>query len=326
MICLSHNGRMVSMNLPTVVAPWLWFAFVGGVLTLLIFDLVFLRKKHQHMTQMQAMGWSAFWISLALVFTGWFTFEYGKDLGVPFLTAYLVEQSLSVDNLFVIYLIFQSFRIPRENQHRVLFWGILGAIVFRGVLIVLGVDLIHRFDWLMYLFGGILVVTGAKLLIGSDDNENVMDSWIVRYCQKVIPLTDKFDREHFFTVENGRKVATPLFFALIVIEVSDVVFAVDSIPAVLAITSDAFVAFASNILAILGLRSLFFVIAEWVSKLRYLKPGLSVILGFIGIKMLISHFYKIPSIISLAVILGVLTTAGLTSWYVAWREEKRTSN
>jgi tellurite resistance protein TerC len=312
----------MGMSLPTAVEPWLWWAFIGGVLALLFFDLVILRKKHQHMTQKQALGWSAFWFSLALLFTAWFTFEYGKDLGIPFLTAYLVEQSLSVDNLFVIFLIFQAFKIPKENQHRVLFWGILGAIVFRGVLIILGVDLIHRFDWLMYVFGAILVFTGAKLLLGSDENADVMESWIVRWCKKVMPLTKKFDKEHFFTKEGGKTVATPLFLALMVIEVSDIVFAVDSIPAVLAITNDAFVAFASNILAILGLRSLYFVIAEWVAKLRYLKPGLAVILGFIGVKMLIAHFYKIPSLVSLAVIIGVLTTAGLTSWYVANRQGK----
>jgi tellurite resistance protein TerC len=307
------------MNLPTVVAPWLWPAFIGGVLALLFFDLVILQKRHKHMTHVQALGWSAFWVSLALAFTGWFTFEYGKELGVPFLTAYLVEQSLSVDNLFVIFLIFQAFRIPKDNQHRVLYWGILGAIVFRGILIILGVDLIHRFDWLMYVFGAILIFTAAKLLMGSDENSDVMDSWIVRWSKKVVPMTNVFHGENFFFKEGGRRVATPLFLALVVIEVSDIVFAVDSIPAVLAITNDAFVAFASNILAILGLRSLYFIIAEWVAKLRYLKPGLSVILGFIGVKMLISHYYKIPSLVSLAIILGVLLTAGLTSWYVAKR-------
>jgi tellurite resistance protein TerC len=303
-------------RLPSEVAPWLWPAFIGGVLLLLFFDLVVLRRKHQDMNTKQALLWSAFWAAIALAFTAWFSHQYGKALGIPFLTAYLVEQSLSIDNLFVIFLLFQAFKIAKNNQHRVLFWGILGAIIFRGVLIIVGVGLIHRFEWLMYVFGGILVFTGAKLLFGKEEDENdVMESGVVRWAKKIFPMTNKFDGERFFIVENGKRFATPLFLTLIVIEVSDIIFAVDSIPAVLAVTNDAFVAFASNILAILGLRSLYFVIAEWVAKMKYLKPGLAVILSFIGVKMLISHYVKVPSLVSLAVIVFVLLVAGLASWY-----------
>jgi tellurite resistance protein TerC len=314
----------MSLHTVSAVDTWLWPAFIGSVLFLLFLDLFVLHKKNEVMSQKQALGWSAFWISLSLMFTAWFTYRYGTTLGTQFLTGYLVEQSLSIDNLFVILLIFQSLKIPQANQHRVLFWGILGAIVFRGILIVVGVDLIHRFDWLMYVFGGILIVTGAKLFFGSDESQDVNDSFAVRVARKFLPLTKKFHGDHFWARENGVLVATPLFLALIVIELSDIIFAVDSIPAVLAITKDAFVAFGSNILAILGLRSLYFVIAEWVSKLKYLKPGLAVILCFIGGKMLLANFYHVPSWVSLLVIIGVLTTAGLTSWYVA-RQEKRKS-
>lgn len=306
-------------NLPTAVDAWLWPAFIGTILTLLFFDLFVLHRKSEVMSQKQALGWSLFWITLSLIFTGWFASQYGMELGVPFLTGYLVELSLSVDNLFVIFLVFQSLHIPKRYQHRVLFWGILGAVLSRGALIILGVELIHRFEWLMYVFGGILVVTAAKLVVGSDESEEVTESWVVRMARRYLRVSDKPDGDHFFTRENGLLKATPLFLALVVVEISDIIFAVDSIPAVLAITNDAFVAFGSNILAILGLRSLYFVIAEWVSRLRYLKPGLSVILGFIGVKMLISHYYKIPSWVSLLVIVGVLLTAGLTSWYVARR-------
>lgn len=313
---------MPNLSLQTVVDPWLWPAFICAVLFFILLDLFVLHKKDEVMSQKQALGWSAFWIGLSLLFAGWFTFQYGTNLGVQFLTGYLVEQTLSIDNLFVILLIFQSFKIPQANQHRVLFWGIMGAIVFRGILIVIGVDLIHKFDWLMYVFGGILILTGAKFFFESDEKKDVTDSFAVKVAQKFIPLTPRFHGNYFWAREGGKWVATPLFLALIVIEISDIIFAVDSIPAVLAVTNDAFVAFGSNILAILGLRSLYFVIAEWVSQLKYLKPGLAVILCYIGTKMSISNFYHVPSWVSLVVITGVLSTAALTSWYVA-RQQKR---
>jgi tellurite resistance protein TerC len=306
------------------VAPsWLWIGFTAGILILLFIDLsLFGKGNHKNQTK-TALIESAIWIAIALAFNLWFAMTYGKDLGVQFLTGYLVEKSLSVDNLFVILLIFSSFKIAPRHQHRVLFYGVLGAIVLRAIFILVGANLLHHFHWILYIFGLILVVTAIKFLRESDDKIDTKENWSIRLLRKFIPFTDKTEEAHFFVKEQGVIKATPIFMALVVIEVTDLVFAVDSIPAVFSVTQDAFVAFASNILAVLGLRALYFVLAEWVGKLRYLKPGLATILGFIGIKMLVVDFIKIPSQISLLVIFFILLTAGLSSWYVARIEEKR---
>lgn len=309
------------------VAPnWLWVSFTIGVVALLIVDLSLFGRSGHKISRKVALTESAIWIGVALAFNAWFWHAYGSQLGLEFLTGYLVEKSLSVDNLFVILLIFSAFRIPDEHQHRILFFGILGAIILRAFFIIIGAQLLHSFHWILYIFGLILVVTAVKFLRESDDTMDVQENWSLRLIRKVIPTTTKFHGSNFFTVENGVRKATPLFLALIVIEATDLVFAVDSIPAVFAVTQDAFVAFASNILAILGLRALYFVLADWVGKLRYLKPGLAAILGFIGIKMLLIDLIKIPSWISLLVIFSVLTTAALSSWYVARIEERRRGN
>lgn len=316
----------MSLHLPTVVDPWLWPAFIGGVVFMILLDLFVLHRKNEIMPHKTALMWSVFWVGISLAFTTWFSFEYGTQLGTEFLTGYVVEQSLSIDNLFVILLIFKSFRIPQKFQHRVLFWGILGAIIFRGVLIIVGVDLIHKFDWLMYIFGGILIFTGLKFLFEKEADLEKEDAeeekGIIRWVKKFIPVTKELHGEHFFINENAVRKATPLFLALVVIELSDIIFAVDSIPAVLAITKDAFVAFGSNILAVMGLRALYFVIAEWVGKLKYLKPGLAVILCFIGTKMIIAKWYHVPSAVSLVVIIGVLAIAGFASWFVTRNEHR----
>jgi tellurite resistance protein TerC len=304
------------MSLPTVVAPWLWPTFIGAVVVLLVLDLFVFHRKSHVMKVKEAALWSVFWISLAGAFTVWFGHQYGSGLGLEFATGYIVELSLSVDNLFVMLLIFKSLRIPAQFQHRVLFWGILGAIVFRAVMILVGVDLIHQFNWVLYIFGVILIASAVKFLFESDSKEDVTDTWVVRTIKKFIPMTNTVHGDHFFIHEGGIRKATPLFLALVVVEMTDIMFAVDSIPAVLAITKDAFVAFGSNILAILGLRSLYFVIADWIERFRYLKPGLAAILGFVGVKMLIVEFYHVPSWVSLTVIVMILVTAGLTSWYV----------
>lgn len=290
--------------------------FTGGILFFLFFDLFVLQRKTHKMSFKEAVTWSVFWVTLALIFNAWFAFEYGHSLGLEFLTGYLVELSLSVDNLFVILLVFRSFRIPDAYQHRVLFWGILGAVVFRAIFIIIGVDLINKFHWIMYVFGFILLYSAGKFLFESDEVKDVTQHWVVKLLRRVLPMTSKIEGQHFWVREKTRLHATPLFLALAVIEMTDIVFAVDSIPAVLAVTQDAFVAFASNILAILGLRSLYFVIADLVGKIRFLKPGLACILGFIGIKMLLIDVYHIPSTVSLMVILGILFTATLSSWYV----------
>lgn len=306
------------------IAPsWLWISFCAGIFVLLLVDLSLFGKGDHKISRKKALIESGIWIAIALLFNLWFGYEYGQTLGIEFLTGYLVEKSLSVDNLFIILLIFGAFRIPDRYQHRVLFYGVLGAIIMRAFFIVLGAQLLHLFHWILYVFGAILVLTAIKFLRESDDHTDVKDSWSIRFIKKFIPTTNTFNGHHFFIMENGLRKATPLFLALIVIEVTDLIFAVDSIPAVFAVTQDAFVAFASNILAILGLRALYFVLADWVGKLRYLKPGLAAILGFIGVKMLIIDFYKIPSWVSLLVIFSILTTAALSSWYVARIEKSR---
>lgn len=310
------------------VAPAsLWAAFAVGVIVLLGIDLS-LFGKSQHASHGKsatriALLESAIWISLALCFNLWFAWTYGTTLGVEFLTGYLVEKSLSIDNLFVILLVFGSFKIPKQHQHRVLFYGVLGAILLRAFFIIVGAQLLHAFHWILYVFGGILLVTAIKLLRDTDHAVDPKENLAVRLLKRVIPTTDRLDGSHFFIKDKGVRKATPLFLALVVIEVTDLVFAVDSIPAVFAVTQDAFVAFASNILAILGLRALYFVLADWVGKLRYLKPGLAAILGFIGAKMLLMDLFKVPSWVSLLVIFSILTTAGLSSWYIAKVEEKK---
>lgn len=307
----------------SVVPTSLWITFTIGVIVLLIIDLSLFGKSGHKMSTKSALIESGLWMSVALLFNGWFALNYGKVLGTEFLTGYLIEKSLSVDNLFVILLVFSAFKIPSQYQHRVLFFGVLGAIVFRAFFILVGAQLLHMFHWILYVFGAILVVTAIKFLRETDDKADVQDSWSTRTLKRFIPTTNVFNGHNFFIIENGIRKATPLFLALAVIEVTDLIFAVDSIPAVFAVTQDAFVAFASNILAILGLRALYFVLADWVAKLRYLKPGLAAILGFIGVKMLLIDVYKIPSSVSLMVILAILLTAGLSSWYVAKMELKR---
>ncbi|MGE0633402.1 MAG: TerC family protein [Pseudobdellovibrionaceae bacterium] len=307
----------------TVAPNSLWLFFSAGILVLLAIDLSLFGKGDKKVSSKKALLESGAWICVALLFNAWFAYEYGSDLGLEFLTGYLVEKSLSVDNLFVILLIFNSFKIPAGFQHRVLFFGILGAIVLRAFFIVIGAQLLHTFHWILYLFGFFLVATAVKFLRETDDHINPEENFFLRLVKKAIPTTDDTSHNQFFVRENGIRKATPLFLALIVIEFTDLVFAVDSIPAVFAVTQDAFVAFASNILAILGMRALYFVIADLVGKLRYLKPGLAVVLGFIGIKMLIIDFFKIPSWISLLVIIAILTTAGLSSWYVSKLESQR---
>ena len=300
------------------VAPsWLWVAFTLSVFVLLLVDLsLFGRGNHKVQAKMALLE-SGIWIAISLGFTAWFTVSFGTELGLEFLTGYLVEKSLSVDNLFVILLIFSSLKIPDAYQHRVLFYGVLGAIVLRAIFILLGAHLLNSFHWVLYIFGLILVITAIKFLRETDEKIDAAENWSTRALKRFIPTTDKINGSHFFIKENGIRKATPLFLALVAIEVTDLVFAVDSIPAVFAVTQDAFVAFASNVLAILGLRALYFLLIDWVSKLRYLKPGLTMILGFTGAKMLLADFIKIPSWVSLLVIFAILTTAGLSSWYIA---------
>lgn len=313
-------GQFVSQI--SVVPSWLWVAFSAGILVLLLVDLSLFGRGTHKISRKTSLFETAIWISVALIFNLWFGWTYGRELGIEFLTGYLLEKSLSVDNLFVILLIFSSFRIPSEHQHRVLFYGVLGAIVLRAGFIIVGAQLVQSFHWILYVFGAILVITAVKFLRESDEKIDANENWAIRLLRRFLPTTNVMHGRHFVVVENGVRKVTPLFLALVVIEVTDLIFAVDSIPAVFAVTQDAFVAFASNVLAILGLRALYFVLADWVERLRYLKPGLAAILGFIGCKMLLMDVFKIPSWISLLVVMAILLTAGLSSWYVNRVKEK----
>ena len=299
------------------IAPlWLWIAFSISIFVLLFVDLFIFGQEEKKITTQKALKESAFWIALSLVFNAGFFYEFGAKLGIEFFTGYLVEKSLSVDNLFIILLIFKSLKVPDSSQHKVLFWGVFGAVIFRAIFILIGAQLLHSFEWILYIFGAILLITGIKFLFEGDDKEEVKDSFVIKSLKKVLPTTSKFEGSKLFIKIKGKYLATPLLMALVAIELTDIIFAVDSIPAVFSITKDAFIAFSSNILAVLGLRALYFVLADMVGKLRFLKPGLAAILGFIGLKMLLVDFFHVPSWVSLLVIIMILLTASLSSWYV----------
>lgn len=300
----------------------LWAVFAVLVLGCLAIDLLFLNRKAHVVTFKEAIRQSAFWFALALAFGAGIYVELGRDEAVTFLTGYVVEQSLSVDNLFVILLVFGSFKIPMELQRRVLFWGIIGAFLLRAVCIGVGVVALERFHWLLYIFGAILIWGGVKTAFEKDDDEDgIEDSWTVRQIKRVVPVTRELDGEKFFTRVNGKLMATPLFLVLVVVEVSDLVFAVDSIPAVLAISQDPFIVYTSNIFAILGLRSIFFALAHVMSLFRYLKYALAVILVFVGAKIMLADWYEVPVVVALSVILGLLAAATVASVVVGPRDD-----
>jgi len=304
------NGASVNWEGP-MGSPLSWFAFLGFVAVLLAIDLgVFHRRPHEVRLR-EAITWSAIWIGIALLFNAFVWWRSGPQTGTEFLTAYLVEKSLSVDNVFVFVAIFGALAIPPALQHRVLFWGVLSALGMRMAMIVGGAAALQRFHWLIYVFGGILVLSGIKLLVlRGDDGPPGSAMQLVR---RLVPATDRFDGARFLTRENGRLLATPLLTALIVIELADAVFAVDSVPAVLAVTDDVFIAFTSNALALLGLRSLFFVLAGAVRKFRYLKVGLAGVLIFVGAKMTLAGVVQIPPVVSLAVVVALLAASILVS-------------
>lgn len=279
-----------------------WALFNVFVLAMLALDLgVFHRKAHA-IRPREALIWTVVWISLALLFNVYVYFQAGQEIALEFLTGYLLEKSLSVDNIFVIVMIFAFFRVPAAYQHRVLFWGVLGALVLRGVFIGLGAYVLHRWHWVIYVFGALLVITGIKMAIKKDEVEDLAENPILKLARRVIPITRDYHGQSFMIRENGRLVGTPLLLVVLLVEVSDLLFAIDSIPAIFAITDDTFVVYTSNVFAILGLRSMFFLLAAIVDKFVYLKYGLSVVLTFIGIKMLLIDVYKIPTVISLGVI------------------------
>jgi tellurite resistance protein TerC len=285
-----------------------WSAFLGFVLAMLALDLGVLNRKDHVIGPKEALGWSTLWVALALVFGAYVWLRHGGEPGLQFLTGYVIEKSLSVDNIFVFVVIFGALGIPPLYQHRVLFWGILSALVMRGAMIGAGSALLHRFHWIIYVFGAFLVLTGVKLLLARGAAEHPEKSAVFRFLRRVVPASPRLDGNHFFTRENGKWLATPLFFALAMVEITDVIFAVDSIPAIFAVTSDPFIVFTSNIFAILGLRSLYFLLASFVEKFTYLKPSLAFVLMFVGAKMALVDVVKIHAGTSLAIVLAILAT------------------
>ncbi|MCG3177127.1 MAG: putative membrane-bound redox modulator Alx [Candidatus Omnitrophica bacterium] len=294
---------------------WPWVFFNLFVLAMLALDLgVFHRKSHA-VGMKEALGWSAFWIALALTFNAGLAVVQGKQVALEFLAGYLIEKSLSVDNIFVFVLIFSFFRIPAQYQHRVLFWGILGALLMRAGFIAGGITLLKTFHWMIYVFGGFLVITGIKMAF-KHEAPALDKNPVVRLFKKFMPVTPTLEGQRFFVRKQGRTWATPLFLALLIVEVTDVIFAVDSIPAILAVTDDPFIVYTSNVFAILGLRSLYFALAGVVGLFRYLHYGLAAILVFVGSKMLISDVYKVPIGVSLGVIGALLAVSVLMSVWI----------
>ena len=278
---------------PTLtVPPVIWLVFSGAVLVLLALDLGVFHRKPRAVAFGEALMWTTIWFSMAMAFAFWLApvmiGEQWKDSHrTLFITGYVVELSLSMDNVFVIALIFTYFRVPLEYQHRVLFWGILGALVMRGVMILSGAELIERFHWIMYVFGAFLLFTGIKMLFAGDEEVEPEKNIVIRLARKIYPITTEYDGQHFFTLLNGRRALTPLALCLIMVETTDLIFAVDSIPAIFGITTEAFIVFTSNVFAILGLRSLYFVLVGLLQHFRYLKHGMALVLVFIGFKMLV---------------------------------------
>lgn len=315
---------------------WLWLGFNVFVLAMLAIDLgVFHRHSHA-VSFREAILWSVVWISLALLFCVGIYFFWeqlapnssynNRDAATAFLTGYLIEKSLSVDNIFVFVLLFSYFAVPALYQHRVLFWGVLGALILRGILIAVGAALIKEFHWIIYLFGAFLVFTGIRMARHTDEEVHPEQNPVVKLFRRLMPVSTDYHGENFFIKEAGRWVATPLFLVLLIVESTDLVFAVDSIPAIFAVTTDPFLVYTSNVFAILGLRSLYFLLAGVMDKFYYLKLGLSAILTFVGVKMLIVDFYKIPVVVSLGIVVGLLVIAIIASLIRSNRLEKKAAD
>lgn len=305
----------------SIGSPLLWLGFVVFVLLMLALDLGVFHKKSHEISLKEAGIWSGVWVGLAAVFNLVIYFGFGSQRALEFTTGYLIEKALAVDNIFVFVILFGAFAVPAAYQHRVLFWGVLGALLMRAGFIFLGGAFLERFHWAIYVFGGILALTGIKLLFQRDKEEHPENNPVIRFVQRVIPTSPAFDGDRFFTRKNGKRLATPLLIALIAVEVSDLIFAVDSIPAIFAITTDPFIVFTSNIFAIMGLRSMYFLLAGVVTKFRYLKVGLALILMFVGAKMLLMSVYKLPIVVSLGVIAAILVGSILASMIKARSEQ-----
>jgi tellurite resistance protein TerC len=293
---------------------WLWVGFNAFVLVMLGLDLgVFHRKAHV-VSLRESLSWTMVWVGLALVFNLGVWHYAGPQKGLEFLTGYLIEKSLSVDNVFVMALLFSYFAVPPAYQHKVLFWGVLGALVMRAIMIGVGAALITQFTWIIYVFGAFLILTGIKMVLKREEEIHPERNPVVRLFKRMMPVTADFRADRFFVVEAGRRAATPLFVVLLLVEFTDLIFAVDSIPAIFAVTTDPFIVYTSNIFAIMGLRSLYFALAGVMDIFHYLKVGLGVVLSFVGVKMLLAHTaYKIDTLVSLGVIVVILAIAVVAS-------------
>jgi len=314
----------------------IWAGFVVAILAFLALDLgVFNRRPHE-ISVVEALGWSAFWVLTALAFNVLVYWLYennwmgaglafpedidGRTAAVEFLTGYVLEKSLSLDNIFVIALIFAYFRVPLAYQHRVLFWGVLGALLLRGVMIWAGAALLHNFTWMTYVFGGLLLVSAARMLVARHDNLAAEENVVVRTTHRWISVTEDFEGTRFFVTRNGVRMATPLLLVLVMVETTDVLFAVDSIPAIFAVTEQPFIVYTSNVFALLGLRSLYFALAPLLERFRYLKTSLVFVLAYVGVKMLLAHSYPIPATVSLAMVMGILAVGVIASLIGAGRD------
>lgn len=306
----------------------IWIGFLSLIVAVVSLDLGLFNRKAHVISLPEALGWTAVWVTLALAFNVAVYYLYelnpsgwdmdteqlsGQEAAVQFFTGYLVEKSLSIDNIFVIAMVFAHFQVPLEYQHRVLFWGIFGAVLLRAAMILGGVALIERFDWMVYFLGTLLLFSAASMLVMRHDNIVLEENYVIRLVRRLYPITTNLHGGNFFVRIDGVRTATPLFLALILVETSDVMFAIDSIPAIFAITRDPFIVFTSNVFAILGLRSLYFVLAGLMEKFRYLKTSLVFLLAFVGVKMMLVHHYPIPNMVSLAIIGGILLVGIIAS-------------
>ena len=306
-----HDARMELVSIGT---PALWIGFLALILGLLALDLgVFHRDAHV-VGFREALAWTAVWILLAVVFNAWLAWQHGAERGLEFLTGYLIEKALAVDNVFVFLVVFATFRVPAAYQHRILFWGILGALVMRAGFVLAGAALLGRFQWVMYVFGGVLLATGLKLLVQNEAEIHPERNPILRLFRRLVPSVDDFHGSRFTVVKHGRRHATPMLLVLVCIEATDLVFAVDSIPAIFAVTQDPFIVFTSNVFAILGLRAMFFLLAGVMDRFHYLKIGLALVLAFVGTKMLLVDVWHVPIGVSLGVIAAILGVAAGASW------------
>lgn len=310
--------------------PWMWAGFIAFVVVMLALDLfVFGGRKAHRVGVREAAAWSIAWLALAMAFNAllwWYlSGTVGRDIAdqkaLEFLTGYVIEKSLSVDNVFVFLLIFTAFQVPAEYQRRVLIYGVIGAIIMRAIMIIAGAYVVREFSWVLYIFGAFLLITGMRMLVAADKEPDVEKNWLLRLARRHLRVTDGLRGEKFFVRENGLLFVTPLFLVLLLVEASDLVFAVDSIPAIFAVTTDPFIVFTANIFAIMGLRALYFLLADMADRFHLLKYGLALVLSFIGVKLMIAPFYHIPIELSLGIVVTTLTLSVVAS-LISTRPEK----